>query len=143
MKNKIFLIFIIYLLNSCSHCTIKSDLSPFETVIIFNIAERNLEFKEAQKYMDVESFYSKLGSKKPIKDWKEGSKLLYNINRSKKFTNKFFYDSYEIDEKIDNLSAIVYFKEKNRTGNIIDLKYELELRNNTWIIISMNIIKNK
>lgn len=142
MKNKISLIFLIYLLNSCSHSTIKCDLSPFETIVFFKIAERNLEFKEAQKYMDVESVYSKLDSKNPIKDWKEGNKLLYNINRSKKFTNKFFYASYEIDEKIDHLSAIVYFKEKNRTGNTIDYKYELELRNNKWIIIEMYIIKN-
>ncbi|MFV0506074.1 MAG: hypothetical protein ACK5L5_05105 [Bacteroidales bacterium] len=100
-----------------------------------------LNLDDAMQYIDVEKVYSKLGSENPKEDWEKLIRFQYNIGKDKKFSNNFGYGKYNIEETIRGNNASVFFKSKDDNANIKMITYELEKRQEKWIVVSIDYLK--
>lgn len=128
-------------MSACSiNRTTKLD-TPFVTVVKLIDAEQMLNLDDAMQYIDVEKVYSKLGSENPKEDWEKLIRFQYNIGKDKKFSNNFGYGKYNIEETIRGNNASVFFKSKDDNANIKMITYELEKRQEKWIVVSIDYLK--
>jgi hypothetical protein len=135
---------IIMLLTNCKINKYESINSPLATVIKLNAAESLMNFDEARKYQDVDKIYGKDtgGDKLSAEDvWKEKLEFFYNLGKDKKFTNQWKYFDYDIVEKITNNTAEVILKSKDQEANLQEIRYKLEMRQGSWIVVDIDFKK--
>jgi hypothetical protein len=142
-KSKILYLFgsLMLLISACSINKTITLETPFAIVVKLMSAENTLKYEEAKQYIDVVQVYTKLGSENPEEGWKEWLKFQYNLGKDKKFTNEFAYYNYDIKETIRGNNASVCFKNKDKDADIKKIIYELEKRQNKWIVISIDYLK--
>lgn len=124
-------------------CTKQIYETPFMVVVKLNAAQEILDFDKAKQYIDIKAVFSKYPeSVNPEKEWKELLRFQYTLGEDKKFTNSFNYSAYDISESVLGKTAKIEFipseMPNNRDSRII---YQLELRNNKWIVIGINYSK--
>ena len=114
--------------------------SPLVTVIKLQSAESNMDFIEAEKYIDIERVYGELATRdKGAKDlWKEYLSFGRSLSKSKKFTNYFNYYHYEITVEVNGEDSFVIFK--NESGSQV-ITYYLRKVNNNWKVVKIHIVK--
>lgn len=144
MENKTILyLFYFLLLLTCS-CTVNNPKkleTPFVSVVKLIDAEQALDLEEAEQYIDVVQVYSKLGAENPKEDWKKLIRFNYNLGKDKKFTNAFGYRDYDIEESINSNKAKVCFKARDNNAGIKMITYELERRQNKWVVVSIDYLR--
>ena len=143
IKEYICMIFFVMSFNFPSCCVQKKVDSPFLSIVKLNEAEQCKNYKIAQKYIDVKSVYSSVGSEQPEVDWKAKIDFFYNLSKDKRFSNHFGYDNFDIYQIKRRNSAKVIFESKNKNESLIKLVYVLEKRNGIWVVVLIDSVTQK
>ncbi len=117
--------------------------SPLATVIQLQSAERAGDIETALNYLDVDRAYRNYVDDQyplPIDVWTSQVRFFHSLSQSKKFTNEFRYEKYDIVESLDGNTCIVEFHVKDSTAQPHISRYVLEL-DASWKVVAVEWIK--
>jgi hypothetical protein len=144
MKKSIILLFSL-IAYSCAKDTANQNRpmeSPLSSVVKLMSAESFGHLEEAEKYIDVESVYSKhLDDTIDVKSiWKQQIDFKTSLNKTSKFTGHFKYFQYKIKETINDNEASVLFIPNNEESKIKEIKYSLIVQDGRWKVVQIDYL---